>query len=100
MTRHAPTGIYFDRECRPLTADAWRALFAESTTVALDKIPDHDAAVWTGWHGLALFCDSAGRPMIFHTMVVEGSNVPRIHPWATEAEAVTGHDRIVAELRG
>jgi hypothetical protein len=99
MSRSKPTGIYFDRDCQPVTAEVWRMLFAESTTVALDKLPERDTVVWTGWHGLALMRDSAGRPKIFHTIVMDFDATPRIHPWTTEAEAVTGHARIVAELR-
>lgn len=100
------THVWFDRDGKPITSDAWRQLFLDSggRTICHDRLED-GTLIWTGWHGLAFTWDAKDRPEIFHTFVLwqrdgDRKNKPHTFPWATETEARVGHDQVVAMLRG
>ena len=86
---------YYDRQGNPLTLMEW-ASSTDDKRVAYTKVDDTTiSTVWLGFDHQ--FGD--GPPLIFETMVFEGPlNAEQIR-YSTEAEAVAGHDQMVALVR-
>jgi hypothetical protein len=89
---------YYDRDGQPLELREWSAKFEdkEYKRVALDAVGE--ASVSTVWLGLNHQWGD-GPPLIFETMVFGGKHDEDQWRWSTEADALAGHERIVAALR-
>jgi len=86
---------YYDRQGNPLTFMEWASSTAERR-VAYTKVGD--TTISTVWLGLDhQFGD--GPPLIFETMVFEGPLNEEQIRYSTEAQAVAGHDQMVALVR-
>lgn len=101
LARH----LYFDRQGRPLTLRQWAGRCEDFAykVVAQDHIIVGDEPLWvsTVWVGLDMAYDyrEGHVPIIYETMVFgHGKEAERQERWATEAAALAGHDRILAEL--
>ena len=90
---------YYDKNGQPIGTDEWSRLFEDNDyrRIGLDTVGQvRVSTVWLGMDHAFL----GGEPEIFETMVFGGDNwieQDRIH-YRTEAEALAGHQRIVAEL--
>ena len=93
---------YYNRHGNSISFDSWAMLFDDFSyrQVANDHIEDGDdnsetvSTVWLGMdHSLG-----QGAPMIFETMVFGGEYGGHIVRYATEQEALEGHERIVTRL--
>lgn len=85
---------YYDRDGTPMTMMAWAMKLesAEARDVAFDEMGDvHVSTVWIGlnhnW--------GSGAPLIFETMIFGGVNDQYQERYATEEQALAGHERIV-----
>lgn len=106
--------MHFDRAGEPITFDRWGELFEdrEYQRVALDVYPsledtalgDHPldgepmATVSTVWLGIDHGWGSP-VPIIFETMIFGGPYNDEQMRYATEAQAVEGHRRVMDDLR-
>ena len=90
---------YYGRDGQPITQEVAMALLTdpEARRVARTKI-DEDTEVSTVHlvldHGFGF-----GPPLIFETMIFGGPHDQDQWRYATEAEAVTGHEHVVGALR-
>lgn len=91
--------MYYDREGQPITLAAYAELNTDTYyRVALTTVGD--VVVSTVWLGIGQ--SGAGLPLIFETLCLTDAGHPLDQVgerYATEAEAVAGHERWVAEVR-
>lgn len=89
---------YYDKEGNEITFEHWCVLFSdpEYCTIRLDKIGD-SVEVSTVWMGLNYNFGRGDTPIIFETMTFGGDE--ECYRYATEEEAIAGHEKIVAELK-
>ncbi len=92
--------VYYDRSGNLITLDEWASAFDErygEKTVRQENVGD----LWvsTVWLGLD-HQHGNGPPLIFETMVFAGESLVDefCDRYSTEAEAVAGHERVVAAL--
>ena len=95
---------YYDRQGRPITMEQWAtALEGRSRRIGFDTIKDdgtgQKAEVSTVWLGLD-HRFREGPPLIFETMVFGGKFDQEQERYSTEEEALAGHARWVAAVRG
>jgi hypothetical protein len=91
---------FYDRDGSPIGLLAWTELFEDRSyqRVAEDVVGPY--RVSTVWLGADHNFGGVGAPLIFETMVFgEGEADEETHRWCTEAEAVAGHEQVVAGLR-
>lgn len=89
---------YYNRAGEAVTDIAGLALFGEDRRVAFTQVTK-DVSVST----VHLVMDHAwggGRPLIFETMVFGGEDDTWCARYATEPQASTGHEAVVAWQRG
>ena len=93
--------MYYDRSGNLITLDEWASAFDErygEKTVRQEHVGD----LWvsTVWLGLD-HQHGNGPPLIFETMVFadESLTAEFCARYSTEAEAATGHERVVAALQ-
>jgi hypothetical protein len=88
----------FDRDGNPLDLMGWAALIEDQNykRVAFSQVGAVEVS--TVWLGLNHNFGS-GPPLIFETMIFGGEHDSYQDRYSTEAEALAGHDRIVAVLR-
>lgn len=97
--------MWFDKEGRPITAEEVMRLkydpdggkVSAYARIGLDEWDD--VRVSTVWLGLDHNFEPDGPPLIFETMVFGGPLADYQWRYATEAEAVAGHDQVVAKVR-
>lgn len=89
---------YYDRDGRPLTLHEWAAGFEDPEYKRVDEDDVGGVRVSTVWLGLD-HGHGAGRPLIFETMVFGGVGDGDVWRYATEAEALAGHVRVVRRER-
>jgi hypothetical protein len=89
---------YYGRDGEPMTPDEWLEKFSDFDykRVALDKIGDVEVS--TVWLGLNHNW-GAGRPLIFETLTFGGPDDGDMDRYATEAEALRGHEQTVSRLK-
>src|SRR5215475_11220125 len=85
---------YYSRQGRPLTLTEWAQAFENMTEEARDPI-----TVSTVWIGLDHRWFADGPPLIFESMVFGGTYDGKAERYATEAEALAGHWRMVQSMR-
>jgi hypothetical protein len=101
-SRGGIVSTYYDREGNPITMEAWCVLLGrkhseeEYGRVAITVIDDSSiSTVWLGlnhnWRG--------NPPLIFETMVFGGPLNGQQWRYSSEAQALAGHDQVVAEVR-
>lgn len=96
--------MYFDRQGQPITLDEWAEhLRGEYKRVAQDYVIVDGEPLWlsTVWIGLDMSFDyrPGHIPIIFETMTFgHGGDADVQRRYPTEAAALAGHDRILAEL--
>jgi len=98
---------YFDREGNPTDMWGWVAAFDVSFEDGTRQVADDYVDGWrvsTLWSGLDMFCamDLWAEPQIFETMVFPPpASDADLRQWRypTEAAALAGHARVLAELR-
>jgi hypothetical protein len=90
-------GEIYDRAGNPITLEEWGRLRENREYVVVEKTTVGDVEVSTVWLGLD---HGIGRGReIFETMLFGEETGEEQHRYATEAEALDGHRRIVEELR-
>lgn len=89
---------YYNRQGQPITLDEWISENENSNRVALTWVGA--ARISTVWVGLDHRLGD-GPPLIFETMVFGGHHRlgDQGERYSTEAEALAGHDKWVAEVR-
>jgi|SRR5215475_4827360 len=98
---------YYSRQGRPLTLTEWAQAFEnmteEARRIALTQIGTDEAGdpitVSTVWIGLDHRWFADGPPLIFESMVFGGTYDGKAERYATEAEALAGHWRMVQSMR-
>lgn len=88
---------YYDRAGAPISMEEWRAKFEDRDyqRVRWTQISP-DVEVSTVWLGLDHNYSGDGPPIIFETMIFGGSMSEDIQRYATEEQAITGHELMVA----
>ena len=86
-----------------ILASAASATFTGLTATGTETTLSDGRWVSTVWLGLDHNYAVDGRPLIFETIVFDkdgpSGDAQDMWRWATEAEAIAGHDQIVASLR-
>ena len=96
---------HYDREGRAISLAAWAVLFEDFRykRIARSKVPGGwVSTVWLGLdHRYGLLDRGTQAPIIFETMAFwsPSDDCRTMDRYATEAEALAGHRRIVAQLR-
>jgi hypothetical protein len=97
--------MYFDRTGRPITLERWVDLWRDDDyrRVAEDMVIVGGEPLWvsTVWLGLDHSFDyrPGHVPVVYETMTFgHGGDADMQARWPTEAAALAGHDRIVAQL--
>lgn len=97
--------LFYDRNGQLIGAMEWARLCADFEYKAVRKsfvlIENSPFLVSTAWLGLDEDSSGLGPPLIFETMVFDENEDSRggiQERYATESEAIAGHDAIVAEL--
>jgi hypothetical protein len=87
-----PTDMYFDRQGQPMTYEAWVERFRDFGYRVIAKTEvSPEVQVSTVWLGLNHNWDD-GPPLIFETLVFGGPMDGEMLRYATEEEAVKGHE--------
>lgn len=91
----------YDRNGTPIDIWAWCSLYEDDhyRQIVLTAVYDN-VDVSTVWLGVDHNFWSPGKPpIIFETMVFGGLFDKEQYRYATEAQAIAGHDQIVAKVR-
>jgi hypothetical protein len=88
---------YFDRNGQPLGTMDWAFRFADWSYKRVAKTKVGDVEVSTVWLGLDHGYEDTG-PLIFETLVFGGPLDGEMERYATEAEALAGHEAMVARV--
>jgi hypothetical protein len=94
------TGSHFyDRDGNPISLEGWAFMFAkDDRQIRLDEIGDVViSTVWMGFDHSIFPLD--GRIQIFETMIFGGEHDLDAWRYATEEEAIAGHERITREIK-
>lgn len=90
----------FDRQGRPINVGQWMTLHADLAYLHVRaSAVCEDVHVSTVWTGFASGWDENRQPLIFETMVFGGPMDEYAWKWATEADAIIGHDAVVDAVR-
>jgi hypothetical protein len=91
--------LYYDRNGNPISLEGWAFLFEkDDRQIRHDVIGDVTiSTVWLGINHAVFPID--GRILIFETMIFGGDHEQDIWRYATEDEAVAGHERITREIK-
>lgn len=99
MSHTIDPDIYYDRQGNPISYEQWGELYADLGYKRIARREEGDILVSTVWlgmdHGFGV-----GNPLIFETMVFGGDHDGDCERYTTEATALEGHARIVAEVFG
>lgn len=90
---------YFDRDGNPIDDASKWAEMRRRVGIRVAATTVGDARVSTVWLGLDHNYDIVGDPIIFETMVFDGSEDGYCERYATELDAMRGHLRIVETLQ-
>lgn len=92
--------MYYDKTGKPLTLWEWVALIEDYhyKVVGYAEFPN-GAYVSTVWLGLDQSFGMGGPPLVFESMVFDGVHDGEMFRYATEAQAVQGHDQLTARVR-
>jgi hypothetical protein len=90
---------YYDRHGKPLDREAFYASWGEPAEKYVRKTMVGKVEISTVWLGID-HAYSGGPPIIFETLVFGGKHADDGERYATEAEAIEGHDRWVREVQG
>jgi hypothetical protein len=104
-TKNVVVDLYFNKEGEPISQEGWEAvMFTDYQIVRKTSIWDAlftpIIEVSTVWLGMKHNWSGEGPPIIFETMVF-GSKEFEDYQWryATEAEAIAGHEEVVKLVR-
>ena len=92
---------YYDRRGEPIGIMDWAARLKDPEVKGVAQTQVGDLLVSTVWLGLDHNL-VGGLPLIFETMVFDGDHNPASEGqsrYSTEAQAVQGHDTLVAMLK-
>ena len=91
--------LYYDRKGNPMEMMAWAKAFEKDNAVAKTKVGE--VSISTVWLGLDHGSWDDGPPLIFETMIF-GDEYYRDYQerYSTEEEALAGHEKAVALVRG
>lgn len=98
--------VYFNRAGKPISSDEWSRLHRDMSyrRIGRDEIPDDGsgqaAEVSTVWLGMDHGFGAGHAPIIFETLVFGGRLANEGERYTTEAEAIAGHAKWVAAVRG
>lgn len=89
---------YFDRNGQPMTLHEWARRCGDLDYERVALYEDGKIRISTVWLGLDHRYDDDGPPLIFETMSFPAGTWAETGcwRWATEAEALAGHGRIVS----
>lgn len=95
------SGLFYDREGRPITLEEWAGLLRDQTYKRVAESNVGDLWVSTVWVGID---DYTGSKLIYETMVFRvgteiGEPVEGPVRYATYGAAKAGHDWMVKELK-
>lgn len=88
----------FDRDGKPLEFMEWAIKMNDAEYKRVARTELGDVLVSTVWLGLNHSWDD-GPPLIFETMIFGGPHDDWMDRYSTEAEALAGHERVVAALQ-
>lgn len=94
---------FYDQAGRPMTQAAWEEAFArtEARIIRQETVGYGPNRKWvsTVWLGLDHRAGRPGPPLIFETMVFQHDHALAQQRYATNAEAVAGHQAMVTRYR-
>jgi len=90
---------YFNKNAEPICMCEWSRLFSDHQYQVIEKTDFKDLFISTVWLGMDHGFGNHDRPIIFETMIFKGDEGELQRRWATEEEAVEGHDKIVRALK-
>jgi hypothetical protein len=92
---------YFDRDAKPVTFEQWAALRGEGSDGYKRVAETRTGESWvsTVWVGIDMGYGDDRPPIIFETMVFGGPLDQEMDRYATEAEALIGHEAMVGRVR-
>ena len=96
LHEHAP---YYDRQGNRIGFMEWGAKFEDKEYQHVARWEDGDLSVSTVWLGIDHGWRAGGPPIIFETMIFGGEHNQERTRYATEAEAIEGHNRTVADVQ-
>jgi hypothetical protein len=85
---------WLDRELRPITLARWRELYGDPGYRIVRRTTRKQLVVETSWIGFASVSEKVPRPFLVEVYHQGGDGVVRLdgaHWYATEAEALAGH---------
>lgn len=88
----------YNRDCEPISVLEFEALLGDTSYVVVRKTQVRDAEVSTVWLGVDHAFGFGTEPLIFETMIFGGSYDMYQWRYATELEALAGHEAVVASL--
>jgi hypothetical protein len=92
---------YWDKQRKPLTADAWVKKLIDPDYRRIADYSKGDLRVLTEWMGFEHSHDHIGRPLIFRTLVyVDATLANEVRWYATEPEAAAGHVDVCMKREG
>ena len=89
--------MFYDRNGNPMSLQEWSRTSKNVRRVAHEEL-EGGVRVSTVWLGLDHSMD-ADPPIIFETMIFGGDFGQQDQRYSTEAEALAGHQRVVAALK-
>lgn len=96
LHEHAP---YYDRQGNRIGFMEWGAKFEDKEYQHVARWEDGDLSVSTVWLGIDHGWRAGGPPIIFETMIFGGEHNQERTRYVTEAEAIEGHNRTVADVQ-
>lgn len=89
---------YYDRQGNPITFKEWVEQFERTADKVVEQTQTDNGFVSTVWLGLShQFGD--GPPLIFETLVFEGTMDGEMDRYSTEEQARAGHAEMVARVK-
>jgi hypothetical protein len=89
---------YYDRQGQPIDMMTWAQMFEDKAVKVVAQTKVGDVLVSTAWLGLD-HNFLGGPPLIFETMVFGGLLDQEQERYSTEAQALAGHDQMVAKVK-
>lgn len=90
---------FWARNGDPITMEQWSELVGNLEYKRVAYTTMGEVVVSTVWLGMNHNFDDVGPPLIFETMIFGGDLADEQWRWATEAEALDGHEKVVGEAR-
>jgi hypothetical protein len=90
--------LYYDMDGHPMEMAEWRRVFGDIDRRRIARTELPNATISTVWLGIDHGWGE-GPPLIFETMWFKGADGEEMERYATKAEALAGHERMVAKAK-